>query len=172
MISNMKKNIGLVVAGFTLAIFVGLAQNIFNAVKAQATDGMSSQALLAEVKALRQALQSFTIGNARMQLSIEKLRVQEMTVERLTQNLYRIQDQLDNERAALISIEQNAKALERSANSDPTQAREAQNMLVLVDEAKQRISRLQQREAEISQALNVEKSRSQELKDALDLLAK
>jgi len=172
----MKRNLMPILLCASLILVAALVRYGAARESMQSNDGSPSQVLITEIQELRRALQESTTRTFRVQVSIERWRVQQSIVDRLTQERYTVQDQLDGAASTLRQLEQAARQLQELASSEPnpTQraqlAREYQTALLNVEESKQVILRLQQRESEINANFEAEKAKAQELKNSLDAL--
>lgn len=142
----------------------------------QIPEGAPSQVLVQEIRALRRAMQDFTIGNSRLQVTIERCRLQQATVERLNDEYNGIQSQIESNEDQIRQMEETAKNLERlhSTEADPLRRgeieREQKNITASVERYRQQMQQLQGRLAQISGTLQAEKARLAEVRDALDSL--
>ena len=174
----MKKNISLVALGISLAILAGLAQDLLVVANTQIDDPVSKQALINAVKSVERAVRENGFGSARLLIALENRRLQQTQVDHAVQELYKAQELLENEQSALTSTEQSLKMLERIAHAenDPVQRdlfqRELQTVPVAIQQAKERIQRLQQRETDINNNLRIVKAKAQELTESLDSFTK
>lgn len=142
----------------------------------QTGEGATSQVLVQEIRTLRRTLQDFTIGNSRLQLTIERCRLQQNIVERLNDEHNGIQSQIDSSEEQIRQMEETAKNLELlpPAEVDPLRRgeveREHKNFIASIEQNKQQVRQLQGRLAQISGTLQAEKSKLTELREALDSL--
>jgi len=147
---------------------------ICSAAQAQTSDAPTLHALLAEVHQLRLALERSTQVAPRIQIAVERLKLQQEKVARTAQQLDELRRDLDRSRSDQPKIQQRLQAIENEANQavDPAQRRhleEAMKQFKL--EAEQREKSLQQmqaREGELSSQLQTEQARLTELNDRLD----
>lgn len=142
----------------------------------QISDGIPSQVLVQEIRALRRAMQDFTVGNSRLQVTIERCRLQQSTVERLSDEYNSIQSQIDSNEDQIRQMEETVKHLERSlsAEADPLRRsemeREHKSIATNIEQMKQRTQRLQERGVQANGLLQSERAKLNELRDSLDSL--
>lgn len=161
-----------------IAFLFGAALSHFGraAETTQTTEGIPSQVLVQEIRALRRAMQDFTIGNSRLQVTIERCRLQQTIIERLNDEYSGIQSQIDSNEDQTRQMEETAKNLERSFSSeaDPLRRsemdREYKALVSNTDQTKQRTQKLHERAVQLNGFLQAERAKLNELKDALDSL--
>lgn len=139
-------------------------------------DGTTSHVLIEEIRSLRQALQESTTGNARVQLAIERCRLQQSMVGRLSDEYNLIQSQIDGSDDTIQQMEATAKSLEYNLAIETEPARRSeiereQKMIATnVEQNKQRVQRLQERSAQVSGMLLSERAKLDEIMGLLDTL--
>src|SRR6267378_2743428 len=142
-------------------------------------DSQTLQALLLEVRQLRQDLHTTTIAAQRAQILIYRLQGQEAAVARASQRLDEARDRLARIQDERKHVAADVKRLEDAAGSTEnplTQRKEAEDILrqfktrleSLENEEQQR----QTREIEAEQQLRAEEVRLSDLRDQLDRLDK
>lgn len=172
--SNARSAVVIVLMCVFFAI--GLMQLKPTSAQQAPSETLTVAALITEMRALRQSLDNLASNNLRTQLALERWRAQQTIVERAVEAVRDIQDQLEAERATLQQTEQSAKHYEKllAAESDAAQRgvieRELQAALANIEQAKQRIQQLQEREAQANAHLQSERAKAQERQEALDLL--
>lgn len=140
----------------------------------QGGDGATAQALIQEIRALRRALQDSTTGTLRTQVAMERCRMQQLTVERLTDEHNSIQTQIESNQEAIQQMEASAKTLEHALAGETEPARrgdierEYKAFTTGVEQRRQQNNQLQARAAQVSGALQSEKGKLNELREALD----
>jgi chromosome segregation ATPase len=142
-------------------------------------DSQTLQALLSEVRQLRQDLQTTTIAGQRAQILIYRLQGQEAAVARASQRLDEAREKLariqDERKHVATDIKQHEDFMSNTENP-PTQRKEVEAVLPrlktrlesLENEEQQR----QTREIEAEQQLRAEEVRLSDLRDQLDRLDK
>ena len=142
-------------------------------------DSQTLQALLSEVRQLRQDLQTTTIAGQRAQILIYRLQGQEAAVARASQRLDEARDKLariqDERKHVARDVKQHEDFISNTENS-LAQRKEAEDSLrqlktrleSLENEEQQR----QTREIEAEQQLRTEEVRLSDLRDQLDRLDK
>jgi DNA repair exonuclease SbcCD ATPase subunit len=142
-------------------------------------DSQTLQALLSEVRQLRQDLQTTTIAGQRAQILIYRLQAQEAAVARASQRLDEARDKLSkirNQRNQMVTLIKQNEDLMRNTDNPPTQRKESEERLA---QFKTRLELLeneeqqpQTREIEAQQQLRAEEVRLSDLRDQLDRLDK
>jgi len=142
-------------------------------------DSQTLQALLSEVRQLRQDLQTTTIAAQRAQILIYRLQGQEAAVARASQRLDEAREKLariqDDRKHVATDVKQHEDFISNTENP-PTQRKEVEAVLPrlktrlesLENEEQQR----QTREIEAEQQLRAEEVRLSDLRDQLDRLDK
>ena len=142
-------------------------------------DSQTLQALLSEVRQLRQDLQTTTIAGQRAQILIYRLQGQEAAVARASQRMDEARDKLariQDERKHVSSDAKQTEDFISNTENPPTQRKEVEAVLPrlktrlesLENEEQQR----QTREIEAEQQLRAEEVRLSDLRDQLDRLDK
>ena len=142
------------------------------------TDSQTLQALLAEVRQLRQDLQTTTVAAQRVQILLYRLQGQEVAVARASQRL-------EDARSRLVEAQSNRKKLAaeikyyedlQSRTENPKERKDIEDLLprlkakleMLADEEQQR----QTREIEAEEQLRMAQAKLSGLQDHLDQLEK
>lgn len=142
-------------------------------------DRETLQALLAEVKSLRQALQTLqemSLDTYRSQLLFDRIRVGREEIQRLNASLNETRQTLDKTQATIPTFSERLKMLESHAQMEVDQKRKA-DFEFEVNQHKQMLERykasiepLKQREQQLATELQTEKSKLEELESRLDRL--
>ena len=142
-------------------------------------DREAMQALLAEVRLLRQALQSLQImnvDNQRSQLLADRIRVYREDVRRLSSSLTETRDLLAKTQTTIPQFIERQKLLEVQAQTEVDQGKRAELEFELrrtkgaVEIYKGQVETFKEREQQISAELNLGKARLEELENRLDQL--
>ena len=145
----------------------------------QPGDKETLQALLTEVRLLRQALQSLqrmSIDTYRSQILVDRIRVNREDVRRLTTSLNETRDLLARTQTTIPQFIDRQKLLESQVQLEIDQNKRAQLEFELrrtkegIEMYKSQLDPLRQREEQLSAQLNSEKSRLDELENRLNLL--
>ena len=145
----------------------------------QPEDKETLQALLTEVRMLRQALQTLqrmSIDTYRSQLLVDRIRVNREDVRRLTTSLNETRDLLAKTQATIPQFIDRQKLLESQVQLEIDQNKRAQLEFELrrtkegIEMYKSQLDQLRQREEQLSAQLNSEKTKLDELENRLDLL--
>jgi DNA repair exonuclease SbcCD ATPase subunit len=140
----------------------------------QAPAAPTLEKLLVEVHQLRLALERSTQIAPRIQIAVERLKLQQEKVARTAQQLDELRREVDRGRLEQPKIQQRLQAIENETNqaADPAQRRHLEEaMKDFKLEAEQREKSLQQmqaREGELTGQLQTEQNRLTELNDRLD----
>jgi hypothetical protein len=162
----------LLTVGLLLFSIAGFGQ-------ATAGDSQTLQALLTEVRQLRQDLRTTTVAAQRSQILMYRLQGQEAAVLRASHRLDEAREMLartrEDRKLVAGNIKQNEEFASNSENS-PTQRKSVENSLA---EFKERLESLesdeqqrQSREIEAEQQLRTEEARLSDLRNQLDRLDK
>jgi len=149
---------------------------IFSAAQAQtqAPAAPTLEKLLAEVHQLRLALERSAQIAPRIQIAVERLKLQQEKVARTSQPLDELRRDLDRRRSDQPKIQQRLQAIENQASQavDPTQRRDFEGALkefkLEAEQAEKSLQQMQAREGELTGQLQAEQSRFMELNDRLD----
>jgi chromosome segregation ATPase len=134
------------------------------------------RALLNEVTLLRMILQQTNFTGTHAQILVERIRVQQERVERLTRDLENIRDQIGETKLQQLKSAETLREVETQLSREQISAR--RNDLLLqqrllrfeVEKFNQQEQRLRDREAQMAAQVRIEQSRLDELTDKLDTL--
>jgi chromosome segregation ATPase len=142
-------------------------------------DSQALQALLSEVRLLRQDLQATTIAGQRAQILIYRLQGQEAAVARASQRLEAAREQLARIQDERKHVAADVKRYEDFISNTENSATERKQVEGVLSQAKTRVEslenqeqQLQTREIEAGQQLRTEEVRLSDLRDQLDRLDK
>jgi predicted nucleic acid-binding Zn-ribbon protein len=147
--------------------FSAMAQN-------SSSDPQTLQTLLTEVHQLRLALERSTQIAPRIQIAVERLKLQQDQVARTARQLDDLRQNIDNRRSDLPKIQQRLEtiAAESDQATDPGKHRElvetSKMMKLESDQVEKSLQQMQAREGELASQLQSEQSRLAELNDRLD----
>ena len=143
------------------------------------TDSQTLQALLLEVRHLRQDLQTTTIASQRAQILIHRLQGEEAAVSRASQRLDEAREKLariQDERKHVATDVKQQEDFIRNTENPPTQRKEVEGMLPQVKTRLESLENEEQqrqaREIDAEQQLRAEEVRLSDLRDQLDRLDK
>ena len=142
-------------------------------------DSQTLQALLSEVRQLRQDLQTTTIAGQRAQILIYRLQGQEAAVARASQRLDEAREKLariqDERKHVAADVKQQEDFISNMENP-PTQRKELEGVVARsktrLDSLESQEQQLQTREIDAEQQLRAEEVRLSDLRDQLDRLDK
>lgn len=140
----------------------------------QNSDSSTSQVLINEIRELRRSLQDFATTGQRVQIALERIRIQQDNVDRIQGEIASIDAQSEASASEMQQVEESAKALERllGMENDPAKRigleMERKNALQRLEEGKKREARLRDREAQLNTALTAEKAVLAELKSKVE----
>ena len=144
-----------------------------------AGDSQTLQALLSEVRQLRQDLQTTTIAGQRAQILIYRLQGQEAAVARASQRLDEAREKLariqDERKHVAADVKQQEDFISNMENP-PTQRKELEGVVARsktrLESLESQEQQLQTREIDAEQQLRAEEVRLSDLRDQLDRLDK
>jgi len=142
--------------------------------QAPASDVQTLQALLTEVRQLRIALERSTQIAPRIQIAVERLKLQQEQVARVARQLDDLRRELDRNREAQPKIQQRLEQVSSAASStaDPQQRKDFDAVLSEVklqaEQAEKSLQQMQVREGELASQLQSKQARLTELNDRLD----
>ena len=152
------------------------AQSEKPAESAQPDRDQTLRQLLTEVHELRLAVQRATVNNARFQMLIERIRVEQAHVDSLSRQLENVHSQVAEIKAAKPQMEQQIKDAEDQLDrtSDPNAHADLESRIKLVKANLVRLSqedeRLRSRETSLDTDLQAAQSKLNELNSQLDSL--
>jgi len=144
----------------------------------QPDSGQIMQALLGEVRQLRQAIQRSNLNTYHAQVTLERLRLQQQRVDRLTEKLGEARKELAAMRRNMAELPEAIKKLEAqlARESDANRRRELEKNQELfksmIESGPEDVAKLQETESELSGQLQIEQVKLNELNDRLDTLQK
>ena len=137
--------------------------------QAPASDGQTLQHLLSEVHQLRIALERSTQIGPRVQIDIERLKLQQELVARVARQLDEVRRDLDHHRSEQPKIQQR---LQEFRQQDPQQQKDMKvlstHLKLDAEQTERSLQQLQTREGELVSQLQSERARLTELNDRLD----
>lgn len=138
------------------------------------TDAQTLQTLLAEVHQLRLALEHSSKIVPLIQITVERLKLQQDQVARVTRQLEDIRRELDHFRSEQPKIQQRLQSLDNNASqiTDPRQRKELDEVLKIskleAEQSEKSAQQLQARESELMSQFQAEQTKLTELNDRLD----
>ena len=141
---------------------------------AQGSGDDTIKALLSEVRQLRLTLQKSNLNGYRMQFMVERIRMQQARVDKITNTLEDLRGELS---AMQVSVPQQTEQIREvetrlKQESDAEQRAQLESQLrelkYSVDEQKQRADQLRDRESQVSAQLREEKMKLDELFDKIN----
>jgi DNA repair exonuclease SbcCD ATPase subunit len=142
--------------------------------QAASADPQTLQNLLSEVRQLRIVLERSAAIAPRIQIAVERLKLQQEQVARTSRELSDLRDRLDHSRSEFSRIQQRAQSLEASETQETDASKrhdldEALKMTKLDGEQTEKSTQqMQAHESELAGQLQSEQSRLTELNDRLD----
>jgi chromosome segregation ATPase len=137
-----------------------------------ADDGAVLRALLAEVHGLRMALERSNINAQRSQILVERLRIQQGQVDRVTHLVDGVRNELSELQFMEARLVERAKEIERTAEQFNDSEERLKQCREELANLKERASYVRQREIQISNQLREERGKLDELNDRLDQLVR
>jgi predicted nucleic acid-binding Zn-ribbon protein len=139
-----------------------------------ASEPQTIQALLVEVRQLRLALERSTLIGPRIQIAVERLKLQQEHVARITRQLEEVRRDLEQRHAEQPRIQQQLQSIESKAGQsiDPKERRDLEEGLKIfkleAEQAEKAEQQLRAKEGELTGQLQSEQSRLTELNDRLN----
>lgn len=134
------------------------------------------QALLAEVRELRLALQRASLNTYRNQIMAERLRLQEQRIDDLRARLEQIHEESANAGLSAPRMKERLKSLESQIEQERDAANRAQlqseydGVKALLEEHGQQEALRRQKEASLAEQLQVEQAKASSLADRLEAI--
>lgn len=160
----------------SLLLGIALTHNSRAAEPSKFIEEVPAQVLIQEIRALRHALEDFTIGNSRLQVTVELCRLQQATVDRLNDEYNGIHSQIESNEDQIQQMEESFGNLQRLLSTETDQIhrsdieRDQKKLMAAVEKNKQQIQELQGRLTQVSDTLQIERSKLIELIDTLQSL--
>jgi len=142
--------------------------------QAPASESQTLQTLLAEVHQLRIALQRSTQIAPRVQIAVERLKLQQEQVARTARQLDDLRRDLDKRRSEQLAVQQRLQAIDQEATqaTEPQKRKDLNDALsmfkVEADQTEKALQQMQSREGELASQLQSEQAKLTELNDRLD----
>jgi chromosome segregation ATPase len=142
--------------------------------QAPSPEPQALQTLLAEVRQLRIAIERSNQIGPRIQISMERLRLQQEQVARIARQLDDLRRELDKSRPEQAKVQQRIQALDSQATqtADPVHRKEmeevSKELKLEAEQAEKSLQQAQVREGELASRLQAEQGRLAELNDRLD----
>ena len=156
---------------FLLASFFVTPQNALAQTRAsQPTSEQSLQELVREVRQLRATLQRINSAMYKGQVMIERLRLQQEQVARISNELGQIREELSELRGHQSRFKEAFANLEAHVEAGTRKREELQDIKMQVESFKEREERLVAREARLSNELELERAKLNDLNDRLNAL--
>jgi hypothetical protein len=130
----------------------------------------TTQALLAEVRSLRLALERASLNGYRAQIALERLRLQQQRVDRLTRELEEAKNELNEMEMNRPKMEEMVEEMVKEVDEGRAHEMQSKMFKAEVERQKQREDRVRQREVDLAKQLQVEQDKLRDLNDRLDLL--
>jgi chromosome segregation ATPase len=140
------------------------------------TDDKTLQALLNEVRLLRETLQRINLNAYRSQMIVERIREQNERVTRLDRMLEGIRDEMANLPTQISQISERAKTVESQIQQESDLKQRAQledmqkELKSLRDQQREKLERLRERESRLTTELQAEQAKLSDLEGRLDAL--
>lgn len=141
-------------------------------------DSSTSQVLINEIRELRRALNDYIVISSRTQITLERLKFQQLRVNHLSNEKENLQMQVEETVASYQQMEEVVKSLERqlATEVDPARRveveREHKNTTTVVEQHKKREQHLRERYSQAAAQLQTEGSILSELQSGLEKLEK
>jgi chromosome segregation ATPase len=142
--------------------------------QAPSADPQTLQNLLSEVHQLRIVLERSSAIAPRIQIAVERLKLQQEQVARTSRELSDLRDRLDKSRSELAQMQQHLPSLEAelAQETDPSRQRDLGERVkfskLQAEQMEKSTLQMQAHEGELASQLQAEQSRLTELNDRLD----
>jgi predicted nucleic acid-binding Zn-ribbon protein len=142
--------------------------------QAPASDTQTLQTLLAEVHQLRMALERSSKIAPRIQIAVERLRLQQEHVARVSQQVEDVRRELNHSRSEQPKMLQRLQGMENEVTqtTDPQKQKDLNAMLSIfkleTEQGEKFLQQIQAREGELMSQLQSEQSKLTDLNDRLD----
>jgi chromosome segregation ATPase len=172
MIHDRRRTIRPLLAGFVFVASVASAQ----AQGSRGTEEGTLQALLQEVRLLRQTLQRANLSTHRSQMIVERIRARGERAARLSRQLEEVREEIGGIEVHLTQAGEREASLDAQIQqaADPDQRKqleaETKEMRYAQDEQRQRLERLKERESATSSEVQKEERTLGELEARLEAL--
>lgn len=137
---------------------------------APADQGPTIQALLNEVRQLRLAIERMSLSAYRAQIAVERLRLQQERVERLTRDLEAVRDQIHEEELQEPLMKEVIEGVENRPGAGAGDEMELKMLKAQIEQRGQRMKQLREREAQLMGQLGVERANLSDIIYRLDVL--
>lgn len=152
------------------------AQSSNRATETTSADQQILQALLSEVRQLRLTLQRTNISVFRTQLMIERLRMQQERVDRLTRQLEENQNELTGAGLSRSQLTERSQDLESQIKAEQDAGRRAQldaqykELKYIMEQQTERETQLRARQVQLTTQLQTERAKLDEIDSRLEAL--
>jgi chromosome segregation ATPase len=136
------------------------------------TDSNVLKALLSEVRQLRIALERATVSGHRTQIVLERLRIQQEQVNRVSRQADSVREELDHLRSARPRLETRLKALEEKFEAGVAPPQEVGDVKAELEQTNELSDRLREREIQLNGQLREERGKLDEIINLLDQLSR
>jgi hypothetical protein len=128
------------------------------------------QELLSEVRQLRIALQRMSVNGYRVQVIVERLRLQQEMVNHLTRELNGVRNEISEMKGLQSVMKQQAEEADKQKDQGQFSEAQAASVKVMMGDFKRREQSLTEREAKLSTELEIERLNLESLNKRLDAL--
>ncbi|HUJ23907.1 MAG TPA: hypothetical protein VLX58_20370 [Bryobacteraceae bacterium] len=141
-----------------------------------ASESQTIQTLLAEVHQLRLALERSSQIAPRIQIAVERIKLQQEQVSRTARQLDDLRRDLEKGHSEQARVQQRMQAADNQANqsTDPNQRRDLDDLMKMLkmeaEQGEKSLQQMQAREGELAGQFQTDQSRLNELNDRLDQL--
>jgi chromosome segregation ATPase len=141
---------------------------------AQADNGQPMQALVSEVRELRLAIQRSNLSSYHAQVTLERLRLQQPRVDRLSDKLEKVRSEIALIKARQAKAPEDTRYLENELGKekDPAKRRSLEESLQLIKRYPEQLAECQEEETQLIAQLQPEQAKLSELNGRLDALQK
>jgi chromosome segregation ATPase len=132
------------------------------------------QALVNEVRQLRLAIQRSNFSNYHAQVTLERLRMQQPRVDRLSEELMKVRAEISEIRSRQARLPEDLRRIENELlkETDPAKRRELEQAQQMFKRYPEELAQWQEQEVQLIARLQPEQAKLNELNESLDALQK
>ena len=132
------------------------------------------RALVNEVRQLRIAIQRSNFSNYHAQVTLERLRMQQPRVDRLSEELMKVRAEISEIRSRQARLPEDLRRIENELlkETDPAKRRELEQAQQMLKGYPEELARWQEQEVQLIARLQPEQAKLNELNESLDALQK
>jgi chromosome segregation ATPase len=153
-----------------VSFFVTPQKALAQATASRPTSEQSLQELVREVRQLRATLQRINSSMYKGQVMIERLKLQQDQVARISRELAQIREELSEVRAHQLRFKEALTSMEAGVEAGTRKREELQDLKMQLETFRDREERMTAREMRLSHELELERAKLNDLNDRLNAL--